>query len=34
LLEWTLLAKGNDRIYTVASPYYLSMNEKPGVARR
>src|SRR5215469_6090215 len=34
LLEWTLLAKGNDRIYTVASPYYLSMNEKPGVTRR
>jgi amino acid transporter len=24
LLEWTLLAKGNDRIFTVASPYYLS----------
>jgi amino acid transporter len=23
LLEWTLLAKGNDRIYTVAAPYYL-----------
>lgn len=28
LLEWTLLAKGNERIYTVASPYYLSMNER------
>jgi amino acid transporter len=25
LLQWTLLAKGNDRIFTVASPYYLSM---------
>jgi amino acid transporter len=25
LLEWTLLARGNKRIYTVASPYYLSM---------
>jgi len=24
LLEWTLLAKGNERIFTVASPYYLS----------
>lgn len=24
LLEWVLLAKGNKRIYTVASPYYLS----------
>ena len=24
LLEWTLLAKGNERILTVASPYYLS----------
>jgi amino acid transporter len=27
LLEWMLLAKGNDRIYTVASPYYLSMSD-------
>jgi amino acid transporter len=25
LLEWTLLAKGNERIFTVTSPYYLSM---------
>jgi hypothetical protein len=24
LLEWVLLAKGNKRIYTVSSPYYLS----------
>jgi len=24
LLQWVLLAKGNERIYTVASPYYLS----------
>jgi hypothetical protein len=24
LLEWSLLAKGNQRIYTVAAPYYLS----------
>ena len=23
LLEWTLLAKGNQRIYTVTAPYYL-----------
>lgn len=25
LLEWALLAKGNDRIFTVAAPYYLSL---------
>jgi hypothetical protein len=24
LLEWMLLARGNERIFTVASPYYLS----------
>jgi amino acid transporter len=24
LLEWMLLARGNDRIFTVSSPYYLS----------
>jgi amino acid transporter len=24
LLEWTLLARGNDRIFTVSAPYYLS----------
>ncbi|HMD39532.1 MAG TPA: APC family permease [Candidatus Acidoferrum sp.] len=24
LLEWTLLVKGNDRIFTVSSPYYIS----------
>ena len=24
LLEWTFLAKGNDRIYTVTAPYYLA----------
>jgi len=24
LLQWVLLAKGNERIYTVAAPYYLS----------
>lgn len=24
LLEWTLLARGNERIFTVSSPYYLS----------
>ena len=34
LLEWMLLAKGNERIYTVASPYYLSMNEKSGAGSR
>jgi hypothetical protein len=24
LLEWTLLARGNERIFTVSAPYYLS----------
>jgi hypothetical protein len=24
LLEWTLLARGNERIFTVGSPYYIS----------
>jgi hypothetical protein len=24
LLEWTLLARGNERIFTVNSPYYIS----------
>ena len=24
LLEWTLLVRGNDRIFTVSSPYYIS----------
>jgi amino acid transporter len=27
LLEWTLLVRGNERIFTVSSPYYIS--EKP-----
>ena len=27
LLEWTLLARGNKRIFTVASPYYLESRE-------
>jgi amino acid transporter len=26
LLEWMLLARGNDRIYTVSSPYYITPN--------
>jgi amino acid transporter len=26
LLEWTLLVKGNKRIFTVSSPYYISEN--------
>ena len=30
LLEWTLLARGNKRIYTVASPYYLSTDRGQG----
>jgi hypothetical protein len=29
LLEWTLLVKGNDRIFTVSSPYYVSESEWP-----
>jgi len=28
LLEWMLLARGNERIFTVASPYYLSRARK------
>jgi amino acid transporter len=28
LLEWTLLARGNKRIFTVASPYYLSLERR------
>jgi len=27
LLEWTLLARGNNRIFTVSAPYYLSEQE-------
>ncbi len=26
LLEWTLLVRGNERIFTVSSPYYISEN--------
>lgn len=29
LLEWTLLARGNDRIFTVSAPYYLSRLAPP-----
>src|SRR5271170_3138044 len=29
LLEWTLLVKGNDRIFTVSSPYHISENPPP-----
>ena len=32
LLEWTLLVKGNERIFTVSSPYYVS--EKAWAAKR
>jgi amino acid transporter len=28
LLQWVLMAKGNRRIYTVSSPYYLSEKER------
>ena len=30
LLEWALLARGNKRIFTVASPYYVSAEAKRG----
>jgi hypothetical protein len=30
LLEWTLLARGNKRIFTVSSPYYVSVAAKRG----
>jgi len=30
LLEWVLLAKGNERIYTLASPYYLREKRENG----
>jgi amino acid transporter len=29
LLEWTLLARGNERIFTVSAPYYLSEEPLP-----
>jgi amino acid transporter len=29
LLEWTLLVKGNERIFTVSSPYHVSENPPP-----
>jgi amino acid transporter len=29
LLEWTLLVRGNERIFTVSSPYYISGNPVP-----
>jgi amino acid transporter len=32
LLQWVLLAKGNKRIYTVASPYYLSEAAREAVS--
>ena len=28
LLEWTLLVRGNERIFTVGSPYYISQSSK------
>jgi len=33
LLQWILLAKGNQRIYTVSSPYYLSETARRAVTR-
>ncbi|HKE06443.1 MAG TPA: APC family permease [Candidatus Acidoferrum sp.] len=32
LLQWVLMAKGNRRIYTVSSPYYLSEKERMAAA--
>ena len=29
LLQWLLLARGNERIFTVAAPYYLGEHDKP-----
>jgi hypothetical protein len=36
LLEWTLLTRGNKRIFTVSSPYYIKAGErrKDAVERR
>jgi amino acid transporter len=34
LLQWVLLAKGNQRIYTVASPYYLPESERIAASRK
>ncbi len=28
LLEWTLLVRGNERIFTISSPYYISEKER------
>lgn len=33
LLEWVLLARGNERIFTVASPYYLSTADRTSARR-
>jgi amino acid transporter len=32
LLEWMLLVKGNERIFTVSSPYYLSLDSRKKAA--
>jgi len=29
LLQWLLLARGNERIFTVVAPYYLGEHDKP-----
>jgi hypothetical protein len=29
LLEWTLLVRGNERIFTVSSPYHIAENARP-----
>jgi amino acid transporter len=31
LLQWLLLARGNDRIFTVAAPYYLGEHAQPPI---
>jgi hypothetical protein len=33
LLQWSLLVRGNSRIFTVASPYYLSMEKREAVTQ-
>jgi len=32
LLEWALLVRGNERIFTVSSPYYIAEKERAPTA--
>ena len=34
LLEWTMLVRGNERIFTVSSPYYIAENTRQGRPNR